>query len=97
MGGMPLLCQGEHLSPTRQAYVPARYRTRKLLIAKRIHYPLHHCDCVTMDSRGGVIDSVFAKQSSDCGFETRLLHMPVVLVKNVHPDVIKANRPLGIV
>ena len=64
MGGMPLLCQGEHLSPTRQAYVPARYRTRKLLIAKRIHYPLHHRDCVTMDSRGGVIDSVFAKQSS---------------------------------
>ena len=44
-------------------------------------------------SRGGVMDSVFAEQSRGCGFETRLVHMPVMLVTNVHPDVIKANRP----
>ena len=31
MGGLPLLRQGEHLSPT---YVPAVFRTRNLLIAK---------------------------------------------------------------
>ena len=45
------------------------------------------------------MDSVFAwiayslKQSRGNGFETRLVHMPVMLVINVHPDVIKANRP----
>ena len=26
-------------------------------------------------------------------FETRLVHMPVMLMTNVHSDVIKANRP----
>ena len=36
------------------------------------------------------MDSVFAKQSRSCGFETRLVHMTVMLVTNVHPDVIKA-------
>ena len=35
--------------------------------------------------------SVFAKQSRGCGFDTRLVHMPVMLVTNVHPDVMKAN------
>ena len=45
------------------------------------------------DQRGGVMDSIFAQQSRGCGFETRLVHMPVMLVTNVHPDVIKANRP----
>ena len=34
-------------------------------------------------------------QSRGCGFETRLVHMPVMLVTNVHPDVIKANSPKG--
>ena len=36
MGGLPLLRQGEHLSPTRQAYVRAGYRTRNFFIT--IHY-----------------------------------------------------------
>ena len=40
MGGLPLLRQAEHLSPTRQAYVPLGYRTRNVLIAKQIRYPL---------------------------------------------------------
>ena len=44
-------------------------------------------------NNGGVMDSVFAQQSSGCGFDTRLVHMPVMLVTNVRPDVIKANRP----
>ena len=43
-----------------------------------------------MHSRGGVMDSVFA----GCGFETRVVYMSVMLVINVHPDVIKVNRPI---
>ena len=39
------------------------------------------------------MDSVFALQSRGCGLVTRLVPMPVMLVKNVHPDIIKANRP----
>ena len=39
------------------------------------------------------MDSVFASETRGCGFKTRLVHMPVILVTNVHPDVIKANRP----
>ena len=42
MGGLPLLRQGEHLSPTWQAYVPTGFRNLSLLIAKRLRYPLHH-------------------------------------------------------
>ena len=45
MGGLPLLRQGEHLSPTRQAYVPSGFRTGNPLIAKRIRYPLQHRGC----------------------------------------------------
>ena len=45
-------------------------------------------------SRDSVMFSVFALQSRGCGFETRLVHMPVMLVTNVHPGVIiKPNRP----
>ena len=44
-------------------------------------------------SRASVMFSVFALQSRGCGFETRLVHMPVMLVTNVHPGVIiKPNR-----
>ena len=45
-----------------------------------------------MYSHSSVMDSV----SKGCVLETRLVHMPVMLVTNVHPDVIKANRPYGV-
>ena len=38
------------------------------------------------------MDSVFPKQSRGCGFDTRLIHMPVMLETNVHPDT--AHRVL---
>ena len=40
-----------------------------------------------------VMDSLFPLQSRGCRFDTQLVHMPVLLVTNVHPDIIKANRP----
>ena len=48
---------------------------------------------IIMYSHVGVMDSVFTKQSRGCRFDTWLVHMPVMLVTNAHPDIIKANCP----
>ena len=64
----------------------------KCIYCIQINDPLHQVNN-NLHSRGGVMDSVFAKRSGGCGFETRLVYMPVMLVRNVHPDIIKANHP----
>ena len=38
MGGLPLLRQGEHMSPTRKVHVSDGYRTRNPFIGLRIRY-----------------------------------------------------------
>ena len=48
------------------------------------------------DSHSVIMDSVFAKQSRGCGLDTQLVHNPVMLGTNVHPGVMKANRPFGV-
>ena len=42
------------------------------------------------------MDSIFASQSRGYRFDTQLVHMPVLLMTNAHPDIIKANHPWGI-